>query len=194
MNKKAKELKLLQPSPFLNSTGINNNTNKQSTTTAIDAAKLAARLVKDFPDVLNITKLTSYQFTFKDSQVFNTNKMIYSLNENIKLQGVDGLQTSFSTNGNYSFVSTAKRGDTRLISVILDADNENSTFIETKKLLQYGFDPSSYSALQAFKDALTSWTILLQFKNLIIQTIMIFLIITTLMFLHIRQKKSEDFN
>ena len=57
--------------------------------------KLAARLVKDFPDVLNITKLTSYQFTFKDSQVFNTNKMIYSLNENIKLQGVDGLQTSF---------------------------------------------------------------------------------------------------
>lgn len=95
MNKKAKELKLLQPSPFLNSTGINNNTNKQSTTTAIDAAKLAARLVKDFPDVLNITKLTSYQFTFKDSQVFNTNKMIYSLNENIKLQGVDGLQTSF---------------------------------------------------------------------------------------------------
>ncbi|OUB29026.1 D-alanyl-D-alanine carboxypeptidase [Bacillus thuringiensis serovar yunnanensis] len=194
MNKKAKELKLLQPSPFLNSTGINNDTDKQSTTTAIDAAKLAARLVKDFPDVLNITKLTSYQFTFKDSQVFNTNKMIYSLNENIKLQGVDGLQTSFSTNGNYSFVSTAKLGDTRLISVILDADEENISFIETKKLLQYGFDPSSYSALQAFKDALTSWTILLQFKNLIIQTIMIFLIITTLMFLHIHQKKSEDFN
>lgn len=64
--------------------------------------------------------------------------MIYSLNENIKLQGVDGLQTSFSTNGNYSFVSTAKQGDTRLISVLLDADEENSTFIETKKLLQYG--------------------------------------------------------
>lgn len=58
--------------------------------------------------------------------------MIYSLNENIKLQGVDGLQTSFSTNGNYSFVSTAKHGDTRLISVILDADEENISFIETK--------------------------------------------------------------
>lgn len=164
MNKKAKELKLLQPSPFLNSTGINNDTNKQSTTTAIDVAKLAARLIKDFPDVLNITKLTSYQFSFKDSQVFNTNKMIYSLNENIKLQGVDGLQTSFSTNGNYSFVSTAKLEDTRLISVILDADEENISFIETKKLLQYGFDPSSYSALQAFKDTLTSWTILLSLK------------------------------
>ncbi len=35
---------------------------------------------------------------FKDTKVFNTNKMIYSLNKNIKLQGVDGLQTSFSTN------------------------------------------------------------------------------------------------
>jgi D-alanyl-D-alanine carboxypeptidase len=194
MNDKAKQLKLSQPSPFLNATGINNDTNKQSTTTSIDVAKLATQLVKDFPDVLNVTKLTSYQFTFKDSKVFNTNKMIYSLNKNIKLQGVDGLQTSFSTNGNYSFVSTATRGDTRLISVILDAGDENSTFIETKKLLQYGFDPSSYSALQAFKDAVTSWTILFQFKNLIIQTIMIFFIITILMFIYIRQKKAEDFN
>ncbi|PFN18289.1 D-alanyl-D-alanine carboxypeptidase family protein [Bacillus cereus] len=194
MNEKAKQLQLSHPSPFINSTGVDNNTNKQSTTTAEDAAKLATQLVKDFPDVLNITKQTSYQFTFKDFQVFNTNKMIYSLNENIKLDGVDGLQTSFPTNGNYSFVGTAKLGDTRLISVILEADEENSAFIETKKLLQYGFDPSSYSALQAFKDALTSWTILLQFKNLIIQTMMIFFIITILMFLHIRQKKSEDFN
>ncbi|RAN78480.1 D-alanyl-D-alanine carboxypeptidase family protein [Bacillus sp. SRB_331] len=194
MNDKAKQLKLSQPSPFLNATGINNDMNKQSTTTSIDVAKLATQLVKDFPDVLNVTKLTSYQFTFKNSKVFNTNKMIYSLNKNIKLQGIDGLQTSFSTNGNYSFVSTATRGDTRLISVILDAGDENSTFIETKKLLQYGFDPSSYSALQAFKDAVTSWTILFQFKNLIIQTIMIFFIITILMFLYIRQKKAEDFN
>ncbi len=79
-----------------------------------------------------MTKLTSYQFTFKNFQVFNTNKMIYSLNENIKLQGVDGLQTSFSTNGNNSFVGTAKLGDTRLISVILESDEENTTFIETK--------------------------------------------------------------
>jgi D-alanyl-D-alanine carboxypeptidase len=194
MNEKAKQLKLSQSSPFLNSTGVNNNTNKQPSTTAIDAAKLATQLVKDFPDVLNITKLTSYKFTFKDFQVFNTNKMIYSLNEKIKLHGVDGLQTSLSTNGNYSFVGTAKQGDTRFISIVLDANEENTAFVETKKLLQYGFEPTSYSALQAFQDAITSWTILLQFKNLIIQTIMIFLIITTLMFLHIRQKKSKDFN
>ncbi len=66
--------------------------------------------------------------------------------------------------------------------------------LKQKKLLQYGFDPSSYSALQAFKDAVTSWAVLLQFKNLIIQTLLIFFIITILMFLHIRQKKSEDFN
>ncbi|KMN42069.1 D-alanyl-D-alanine carboxypeptidase family protein [Bacillus paramycoides] len=194
MNEKAKQLKLSQTSPFLNSTGINNENNKQSISTALDAAELTAQLIKDYPDVLNITKLTSYQFTFKDFQVFNTNKMIYSLDENIKFKGVDGLQTSFSTNGNYSFVGTAKQGDTRFISVVLDANEENTAFIETKKLLQYGFEPSSYSALQAFKDAVTSWTILLQFKNLIIQTIMIFFIITILMFLHIRQKKSEDFN
>ncbi|PGM60869.1 D-alanyl-D-alanine carboxypeptidase [Bacillus cereus] len=193
MNEKAKQLKLSQQSPFLNSTGINNENNKQSITTAIDAAEITAQLIKDYPDVLNITKLTSYQFTFKNFQVFNTNKMIYSLDENIKFKGVDGLQTSFSTNGNYSFVGTSKQGDTRFISIVLDANEENTAFVETKKLLQYGFEPSSYSALQAFKDAVTSWTILLQFKNLIIQTIMIFFIITILMFLHIRQKKIRGF-
>ena len=74
---------------------MNNDTNNLSTTTAIEVAKLATELVTDFPDVLNVTKLTSYQFSFKDTKVFNTNKMIYSLNKNIKLQGVDGLQTSF---------------------------------------------------------------------------------------------------
>ncbi|PEX43240.1 D-alanyl-D-alanine carboxypeptidase [Bacillus cereus] len=194
MNEKAKQLKLSQQSPFLNSTGINSEKNRQSLTTAIDAAEIAAQLIKDYPDVLNITKQTSYRFTFKDVQVFNTNKMIYSLNKNIKLKDIDGLQSSLSTNGNYSFVSTAKQGDTRFISVVLDANEENTAFVETKKLLQYGFEPTSYSALQAFKDTITSWTILLQFKNLIIQTVIIFLIITILMFLHIRQKKSEDFN
>ena len=100
--------------------------------------------------------------------------MIYSLNENIKLQGVDGLQTSFSTNGNYSFVSTAKLGDTRLISVILDADEENISFIETKSCYSMVLILPRTLHSKPFKDALTSWTILLQFKNLIIQTIMIF--------------------
>ncbi|PQZ53254.1 D-alanyl-D-alanine carboxypeptidase [Bacillus sp. MYb209] len=194
MNEKAEKLKLSQQSPFINSTGINGDKNKHSITTAVDASKLAAQLIKDYPDVLTITKLPSYRFTFKDVQVFNTNKMIYSLDENIKLKGVDGLQTSFSTNGNYSFVGTAKQGDKRLISIILEANEESTSFIETKKLLQYGFEPTSYSALQAFKDAVTSWTTLRQFENLFIQTIMIFFIITILMFIHIRQKKSEDFN
>ena len=83
MNEKAKHLKLSQSSPFLNATGMNNDTNKLSTTTAIEVAKLATQLVTDFPDVLNVTKLTSYQFTFKDTKVFNTNKMIYSLNKTL---------------------------------------------------------------------------------------------------------------
>lgn len=56
MNEKAKHLKLSQSSPFLNATGMNNDTNKLSTTTAIEVAKLATQLVTDFPDVLNVTK------------------------------------------------------------------------------------------------------------------------------------------
>ncbi|KFM98703.1 D-alanyl-D-alanine carboxypeptidase [Bacillus clarus] len=193
MNEKAKQLGLSQETPFVTATGMSNEQNKASKVTALDASKLAQRLITDYPAILHITSLTSYQFTFKDIQVFNTNKMIYSLDQNIKLKGVDGLQTSFSNNDNYSFIGTAKQGDTRLISVILEADGENASFIETKKLFNYGFDPTYLSSLQALKNSITSWSSLLHFKNLFLQTITIFLIVAVSVLLHIRKKNSDDF-
>ncbi|WP_410259994.1 hypothetical protein [Bacillus cereus] len=144
--------------------------------------------------MLEIAQLTSYQFTFKNMHIFNTNKMLYSLDNNMKFEGVDGLQTSLSNTTGYSFVGTAKQGNERFISIVMGTNGENSTFIETKKLFTYGSEPTHLPSFQSVKDYIKSWISLLQFKNLFLQTIIILLIIAILLFVHTRKKIQRIFN
>lgn len=126
--------------------------------------------------------------------IFNTNKMLYSLDNNMKFEGVDGLQTSLSNTTGYSFVGTAKQGNERFISIVMGTNGENSTFIETKKLFTYGSEPTHLPSFQSVKDYIKSWISLLQFKNLFLQTIIILLIIAILLFVHTRKKIQRIFN
>ncbi|WP_459503429.1 D-alanyl-D-alanine carboxypeptidase family protein [Bacillus sp. C1] len=192
MNEKAAQLGLSNKTHFANATGIMNKYEKSSIT-ALDASKLAQHLITDYPIILEIAQLTSYQFTLKDIHVFNTNKMLYSLDSNVEFKGVDGLQTSFSNTDGYSFAGTAKQGNKRFISIIMKANGENSTFIETKKLFTYGFEPNRLPSLQSVKDYVKSWISIFQFKNIFLQAITIFLVIALLLFVHKRKKDSEDF-
>ncbi|MDM5154993.1 D-alanyl-D-alanine carboxypeptidase family protein [Bacillus sp. DX1.1] len=193
MNEKAKQLQLSSDSYFINATGLTNEQNKESKMTALDASKLAQHVIKDYPFILEMTQLTSYKFTFKDIHVFNTNKMLYSLDKKVKFKGVEGLQTSFTNAAGYSFTGTAKQGNKRLISVVMGTSGEDSMFIETKKLFTYGFKPSQNSSLQSLKNFAESWTCLLQFKNLFLQIVTFLVIILGLLFLHTRMKNTEDF-
>ncbi len=151
MNEKATQLGLSNNTYFASATGIMNK-QEESKITALDASKLAQHLITDYPMILEIAQLTSYQFTFKDIHVFNTNKMLYSLDNNVKFKGVDGLQTSFSNTTGYSFASTAKQGNKRFISIVMESNGENSAFIETKKLFTYGSEPTHLPSLQSVKD------------------------------------------
>ncbi|KEK22441.1 D-alanyl-D-alanine carboxypeptidase family protein [Bacillus gaemokensis] len=193
MNEKTSHLGLSKETYFANATGITNKQEKNSQITALDASKLARRLITDYPTILEVAGKASYQFTFKETYVFNTNKMLYSLDKNIKFKGVDGLQTSFSTHGDYSFIGTAKKGNKRFISVVMKTDGENIAFMETKRLFNYAFEPTYLPAFQSFKDNVTSWTSLLHFKNLFLQTITMLLVIFISILVHIRKKDSEDF-
>ncbi|MEN1936185.1 D-alanyl-D-alanine carboxypeptidase family protein [Paenibacillus sp. 102] len=192
MNEKTVQLGLSNKTYFANATGIMNKEEK-SKITVLDASQLAQHLITDFPMILEIAQLTSYQFTFKDIHVFNTNKMLYSLDSNVKFKGVDGLQTSFSNTTGYSFAGTVKQGNKRFISIVMEANGENSVFIETKKLFTYGSEPAHLPSLQSVKDYVKSWISMLQFENLFLQTLTIFLVIAILLFIHIRKKDSEDF-
>lgn len=91
-------------------------------TTVKDLATLAYHLVKDYPEILDFTddtvvtvkKGTPYEETFES---YN-----HSLpNDSIGIAGVDGIKTGSSPSAGYNSIVTAKRGDVRLITVVLGA-------------------------------------------------------------------------
>src|SRR5690625_7611154 len=53
---------------------------------------------------------------------------------------VFGLKTGHTTFAGYTFTSTAKQKDRRLITVVMKTESEAIRFQETAKLLDYGFD------------------------------------------------------
>ena len=114
--------------------------------TAKDMAILAYHLIKKHPDVLEFTNDT--QVTVKAGtpleETFDTYN--HSLpGAKLAFEGVDGLKTGSSPQAGYNSIVTAKRGDTRLIAVVLGAsawgDPEGefvrNYFVNT--LLDYGF-------------------------------------------------------
>ncbi|TKI58323.1 D-alanyl-D-alanine carboxypeptidase [Brevibacillus antibioticus] len=115
MNLKAAELNL-RSSSFVNATGLDSG-NGQNEMTARDVGMLAYHLLNDFPDLVNLTVEPS--------------------NTNLKL---DGLKTGYTNAAGYCFTATAKRGDKRLISVVMGAEEDATRFTETKKLMERGFD------------------------------------------------------
>ncbi|MGE7874482.1 D-alanyl-D-alanine carboxypeptidase family protein [Bacillus paramycoides] len=138
MNEKAKQLQLSNQTRFVNATGLANEKNEESQMTALDAAKLAQHLIKNYPNILEIAKLTS--FNLRGTTVNTTNKMLYPSNRRLYFQGVDGLKTGFTDAAGYCFTGTAKQDGKRMISVVMGTSNGSQRFIESKKLFSYGFD------------------------------------------------------
>lgn len=151
MNQKAEQLKL-KDSKFVNSTGLDNESLKgkhpegtkaddTNLLSAKDAARLAYHLIKDFPESLETSKIPSIEF---DGQtIVNWNWMLDHDAEFLKqfyYEGVDGLKTGHTELAKFAFTSTAKREDDRLITVVMKTDSMEARFIETAKLLDYGFD------------------------------------------------------
>jgi D-alanyl-D-alanine carboxypeptidase (penicillin-binding protein 5/6) len=54
-------------------------------------------------------------------------------------EGCDGLKTGYHTAGGSSLTATAKRGDNRVVAVILGCPNKNVRDVEVRKLLDKGF-------------------------------------------------------
>lgn len=137
MNQKAEELGL-QSSRFVNATGLVYSYG-QNQMTARDVGRLAFRLVNDFPQIIQLTSEPQIQLASTKERVSNTNLMLLTDNESLRVQGLDGLKTGFTDEAGYCFTGTAKRGGRRLISVIMGAETEVARFTETKKLLEKGF-------------------------------------------------------
>ncbi|ENQ3080928.1 D-alanyl-D-alanine carboxypeptidase [Bacillus cereus] len=147
MNAKAKQLNLSNETHFVNATGLPNTQNKESKMTALDVAMLAQHLLKAYPGVLDITKLTNYTLSYNGATIMTTNKMLDTSNDELYFQGIDGLKTGFTDEAGYCFTGTAKQGEKRMISVVMGTSEDTKRFIETKKLFSYGFNKISSTFL-----------------------------------------------
>ena len=156
MNKKAEEIGL-KDYRFVNSSGLNNENlygmhpsgtgpTDENIMPASSVAKLAYHLLKEHPEVLDTAKIAKKTFregTEDAIEMSNWNFMLPGLV--YEYEGVDGLKTGTTDYAGHSFTGTAKRGDKRLIAVVMkavDSKGEGSykaRFDATAKLFDYGF-------------------------------------------------------
>ncbi|WP_319379972.1 D-alanyl-D-alanine carboxypeptidase family protein [Thiomicrorhabdus sp.] len=127
MNKYAKSLGMTG-THYVNATGL---PNPDHYTTARDLATLTKALITKFPE--EYEWYSEKKFTFNGITQYNRNKLLW------QDPTVDGLKTGHTDSAGYCLVSSAKREEMRLISVILGASSAKMRIQETQKLLNYGF-------------------------------------------------------
>ncbi len=81
MNAKAKQLKMSEHAKFANASGLQEPDGSETKMTAGDVANLAYHLIKDYPEILEVTHLRQSQLAFNNINVISTNDM---LNKNNK--------------------------------------------------------------------------------------------------------------
>jgi D-alanyl-D-alanine carboxypeptidase (penicillin-binding protein 5/6) len=64
-------------------------------------------------------------------------------------EGCDGLKTGFTFQAGFNVTATAKRGDMRLIAVILGAPSNQQRFAQAARVLEWGFD--QYTAVSLLR-------------------------------------------
>lgn len=99
---------------------------------AHDLAILARAIIYDFPENYRIYSEKEFKYNIGRAQQ-NRNELLW------RDPTVDGLKTGHTEAAGYCLVASAKRGDTRLISVVLNTPTKNARADETAKLLDWGF-------------------------------------------------------
>ncbi|MBL0142308.1 MAG: D-alanyl-D-alanine carboxypeptidase [Betaproteobacteria bacterium] len=127
MNREAKRLGL-RNSNFVNSTGL---PAPNHYATARDMAVLAAALIRDFPE--SYALYSQKEFTWNGITQANRNRLLWMD------PTVDGVKTGFTEAAGYCLVASAKRGERRLVSVVMGAQSDALRISENQKLLNFGF-------------------------------------------------------
>ncbi|PEW54923.1 D-alanyl-D-alanine carboxypeptidase [Bacillus cereus] len=139
MDAKAKQLKMSEHAKFANASGLQEPDGSETKMTAADVAQLAYHLIKDYPEILEVTHLRQSQLAFNNINVISTNDMLNRNNKCLYIEGMDGLKTGFTDSAGYCFTGTAKQGDNRIITVVMGTSNKTKRFTETNKLMSYAF-------------------------------------------------------
>ncbi len=127
MNQEAERLGMTN-SHFTNAPGMPDPNHYMS---ARDIAVLARAIIQDFPEHYPRYSVRSFKYNNIEQQ--NRNRLL------LTDASVDGVKTGHTESAGYCLVSSAKRNDTRLISVVLGAQKERERFQASQALLNYGF-------------------------------------------------------
>ena len=127
MNAQARKLSMKNTN-FMNATGL---PNPQHYSTAQDLALLTIAIIRDFPDYHPLYSMKEYRYN--NITQANRNRLLWSD------PTVDGMKTGYTENAGYCLITSAKRGERRLISVVLGTATESARASESQKLLNYGF-------------------------------------------------------
>jgi serine-type D-Ala-D-Ala carboxypeptidase (penicillin-binding protein 5/6) len=141
MNETAQSLGL-ETAHFTGATGLQDDT----VISARDLAKFASIILRDHPEFLEYSALQNYKFRERDEKpmvnwnwMLGSNKSVTNFKQ-YAYEGVDGMKTGYISAAGYCFTGTAKRGDMRLISVVMGTESTGARFLETAKLFDYGFN------------------------------------------------------
>ena len=138
----------IQDATLVNTTGLNNETlgtniypgskkDDENKLSAYDVAVVARNLILKYPQVLEITKKPSS--TFAGMTIHSTNYMLEGMPA--YRGGIDGLKTGTTDKAGASFVGTTVEKGMRIITVVLNADNQDTNpyarFTATSSILDY---------------------------------------------------------
>ncbi|WP_369979241.1 D-alanyl-D-alanine carboxypeptidase family protein [Xanthomonas bundabergensis] len=100
-------------------------------TTAYDLALLGRAMVRDYPETYAYNKIK--EFRVGDITQQNRNLLLW------RDPSVDGIKTGHTSEAGYCLLSSAQRGDQRLIAVVMGDSSEKQRAEDSLALLNWGF-------------------------------------------------------
>jgi len=127
MNAYAKRLGMTNTN-FQNASGLSA---PEHYSTARDLAKLGSALARDFPEHYAFNAIK--EFTVGPITQRNRNVLLW------RDKSVDGIKTGHHSGAGYCLMASAKRGDQRLITVVMGSTSEAQRASDSQALLNWGF-------------------------------------------------------
>lgn len=115
-------------SNFKNATGLPND---EHYSTARDLAILARAIINEFPDYYEWYSVR--KFKYNDIEQPNRNALLW------RDDSVDGMKTGFTDDAGYCLISSAKRDNMRIVSVVLGTASAKVRIDGSQALINYGF-------------------------------------------------------
>jgi D-alanyl-D-alanine carboxypeptidase len=111
----------------------------EQVTTARDMGRLAAAIVRDFPQYAPLWSMHESKMGSRQLRTHNGLLLSYA--------GADGMKTGFTCDSGFNVVASATRNDTKLVAVVLGERTKGGRSLRAANLLEHGFQTREWKAL-----------------------------------------------